>query len=275
MTRISVAPGTSINCEVDDYLWPWTVTTPVLMMHGIARNASFWNRWVPTIAQERRVYRPELRGCGQSDLPPADYRFSGEDIVHDVLAVLDAFGLERVHWVGESSGGLIGTYFAFHHPERIASLVLCNSPVKISEWNIRTYALDAESPSAAIRKYGVGEWTRQTLQYRLDLKRASTELQAWHIEEMAKNHDYVVAALMESFQTFDTGPMLGRIEAPVLVMGGDGSKLSAEAMATMVAGFPNAHQYTFEGYGHGVTLLEPERCALAAAAFWQSIDHIP
>src|SRR5262245_35655409 len=36
--------------------------TPVLMMHGFARNAMFWTRWVPAVAGSHRVYRPDLLG---------------------------------------------------------------------------------------------------------------------------------------------------------------------------------------------------------------------
>src|SRR5205823_7801347 len=74
--RISLPEGASVHCIVDDFLWPWDGSTPVLMMHGFARNATFWNRWVPAIAEHHRVYRPDLLGCGLSDQPPAGYRYT-------------------------------------------------------------------------------------------------------------------------------------------------------------------------------------------------------
>jgi hypothetical protein len=66
MPRIPLAEGVSIHCVVDDFLWPWDTPTPVLMMHGFARNALFWNRWVPTIAETHRVYRSGTAGSTQS-----------------------------------------------------------------------------------------------------------------------------------------------------------------------------------------------------------------
>ncbi len=72
MPRITLPVGASVNCTVDDFLWSWDEQTPVLMMHGFARNALFWNRWVPVIAETHRVYRPDLLGCGLSDQPPPD-----------------------------------------------------------------------------------------------------------------------------------------------------------------------------------------------------------
>jgi pimeloyl-ACP methyl ester carboxylesterase len=80
MPRIALPEGVSVHCTIDDYLWPWDNTTPVVMMHGFARNALFWNRWVPTIAEAYRVYRPDLLGCGLSDQPPAGYRYTQQSI---------------------------------------------------------------------------------------------------------------------------------------------------------------------------------------------------
>src|SRR5258707_13131652 len=120
MASIRLGDGLSLHCAVDNYLWPWQQPTPVVMLHGFARNAAFWNRWVPAIAETRRVYRPDLLGCGHSDLPPEGYRYTPEGITRSILAVLDALSLARVHWVGESSGGLVGLLLAANHPERIA-----------------------------------------------------------------------------------------------------------------------------------------------------------
>jgi len=145
VATIRLVEGLSLHCAVDDYLWPWDVGTPVLMMHGFARNATFWNRWVPAIAESRRIYRPDLLGCGASDVPASGYRFTPEKIKAEILGVFEAMSLSRVHWVGESSGGIIGLLLAAAHPERIASLVLCNTPTRISNEIKGIYALDRES----------------------------------------------------------------------------------------------------------------------------------
>jgi pimeloyl-ACP methyl ester carboxylesterase len=151
MASIRLPEGLSLHCAVDDYLWPWETPTPVLMMHGFARNATFWNRWVPPVADSRRIYRPDLLGCGASDVPAEGYRFTPAKIESEILAVLAQLSLTRVHWVGESSGGIIGLLLAAAYPERIASLVLCNTPTRISDEIRGIYALGQESTASAIR----------------------------------------------------------------------------------------------------------------------------
>jgi pimeloyl-ACP methyl ester carboxylesterase len=90
-------------------------------------------------------------------VPSADYRFTAETIAGQIITTLDALSLDRAHWVGESSGGIIGVLLAAAHPERIANLVLCKTPGRIPDEIKRIYALGRESASAAMRAYGVGE----------------------------------------------------------------------------------------------------------------------
>jgi 3-oxoadipate enol-lactonase len=203
MPRIRIDEGLSLHCAVDDYLWPWEKPTAVLMLHGFARNATFWNRWVPSIADSRRIYRPDLLGCGASDRPAAGYRFTADKIAAQIVAMLDAMSLPRVHWVGESSGGLVGLLLAASHPQRIASLVLCNTPTRISTEIRSIYSLDQDSTATAIRAHGTGEWCRRTLGYRLDLDHASAELREWCTAEMDKTQPETAAALHECFEGVD------------------------------------------------------------------------
>lgn len=266
------ADGLALHCAVDDYLWPWDRPLPVVMMHGFARNARFWNRWVPAIAATRRIYRPDLLGCGDSDVPPADYRYTPETIAGQVIAALDALGLDRVHWVGESSGGIIGVLLAAAHPGRIASLVLCNTPGRISDEIKRIYALDQQTAADAMRAYGVGEWCRRTLGYRLDLEQADPRLREWVIAEMDRTPPDIAAAMHDCFEGVDTQPLLSGVTVPVLLLCGENSRIAAAQQRGLAEKLPRARLELFEGYGHGVNLLQPERCAGASLDFWRAIE---
>src|SRR5689334_1283723 len=245
MGSIPLDEGFSLNCAVDDYLWPWEAPTPVLMMHGFARNATFWNRWVPIIAEGRRSYRPDLLGCGVSEIPPDGYRYTAEQIGVQILAVLDVHSLPRVHWVGESSGGIIGLLLAAAYPQRIASLVLCNTPTRIPDEIRGIYALGQESTAAAIRAHGTGEWCRQTLGYRLDLEHASPDLQEWVIAEMDVTRPDIAAALHECFEAIDVRPLLPGITAPVLLLSGDNSRIASEQQRILADRLPHGRLELF------------------------------
>jgi pimeloyl-ACP methyl ester carboxylesterase len=186
--------------------------------------------------------------------------------------VFEAMSLKRVHWVGESSGGIIGLFLAAAHPERIASLVLCNTPTRIPDEIKGIYALDRESTAAAIRAHGTGEWCRQTLGYRLDIEHASEVLREWCIAKMDKTRPDIAAALHECFEAIDTKPLLSRIDAPVLPLSGDKSRIASEQQKILAATLPHGRLELLAGYGHGVNLLQPERCARAALDFWRELE---
>src|SRR6266436_4859476 len=226
MPNVRLDEGLSLHCAVDDYLWPWEISTPVLMMHGFARNATFWNRWVPAIAETHRVYRPDLLGCGLSDQPPAGYRYTPDTIGAQILAVLDALSLARVQWVGESSGGIIGLFLAAAYPSRIPDHIK------------RTYALDCATASDAMRAYGVGEWCRQTLGYRLDKERAGEDLCDWVVREMDRTPPDVAAAMHDCFEGVDTLPLLPRVSAPVLLLSGDKSPIASAQQQALADALP-------------------------------------
>jgi pimeloyl-ACP methyl ester carboxylesterase len=66
-------------------------------------------RWVPTLlAAGLRVIRMDRRGAGQSGTPPPGYKFTPTNLVEDIVRFLDAVGLERIHYVGQS----LGVYWA-------------------------------------------------------------------------------------------------------------------------------------------------------------------
>src|SRR6476660_6032630 len=79
------------------------------------------------IAAFSRLGRFDVRGIGLSDPSNAELPMSVESMAADVLAVLDARGIDRTVLVGESGGGLAAIHLAATRPERVESLVLVNA----------------------------------------------------------------------------------------------------------------------------------------------------
>jgi pimeloyl-ACP methyl ester carboxylesterase len=126
--------GASNAALPDPFRWRYVTATGRLRSAGdMVSEVSILRDTAPAIAETHRVYRRDLLGCGLSGQPPDGYRYTPETIGTQILAVLDALLLPRVHWVGESSGGFIGLLLAAARPDRIASLVLCNTPTRIPD----------------------------------------------------------------------------------------------------------------------------------------------
>ncbi|MHB2022119.1 MAG: alpha/beta fold hydrolase [Mycobacteriales bacterium] len=115
LRRVGVSGG-----ELAVELLPGT-SEPVLAVHGISSQRRLWN-WLRAEAPELTLLAPDLRGRADS------YSVAGASSVaqhaSDVVAALDAFGLDSVHVCGMSMGGFVAVELAHRHPGRVKSLVL-------------------------------------------------------------------------------------------------------------------------------------------------------
>ena len=106
---------------------------PVVMMaHAMGTSHEIWDYQVHALTPHFRVLRYDWRGHGATDAPPGPYSLAQFDA--DAIAVMDALGLEQVHWVGISTGGMIGQGLGINHAERLLSLSLCNTTSQSNPW---------------------------------------------------------------------------------------------------------------------------------------------
>jgi pimeloyl-ACP methyl ester carboxylesterase len=267
--RLEVA-DLAIEYDLADYTEPWREAVPetILLHHGYCRNMQFWRPWVPHLADRYRVLRFSGRGCGATTVPPPQTPYTLDRLVSDAIGVLDRLSIERVIWVGESSGGILGLATALAHPDRIGALVLCDTPFKIDHRVADAYNLGEPDYASTIRKHGFEAWCRQTLGYRIDLSRASQALQAWYVEQMGAAPEHIAIAHHLMAVDVDIWSRVGEIAAPTLIMVGAESKLAtAERMEAMRRTLPRAKLVTFPGYGHGINLLAPQRCTAELRRF--------
>lgn len=101
----------------------------VVLSHSLATDLSMWDPTVPVLEDRFRVLRYETRGHGGTDAPKGAYTL--EQLADDALALLKALGIERVHWVGLSMGGMIGQTLALKAPQVFASLSLCDTSSRV------------------------------------------------------------------------------------------------------------------------------------------------
>ena len=259
-----------MNYELADYTAPWRKEEPetILLYHGFARNMQFWQQWIPLLAGNFRVLRFDARGCGETTKPASFGPNVAEQLIADAVGLLDKLGIVRVHWVGESSGGVLGVLTALAHPERIATLTLCDTPFRRAARTATTYAMGEADMAAAIDKVGVAAWCRTTLHFRLDTNRAGPEVCEWYIAQMDRTPKHLAMAMGTAFGATDLWPRLPELKTPTLILGGDKSLISSEEGArAMQQRIPQAKLVAFEGYGHAINITAPERCVAEIMKF--------
>jgi pimeloyl-ACP methyl ester carboxylesterase len=104
--------------------------SPVVLLHAGIADRRMWRGQVAALAARHRVIVPDLRGYGDSELPPTP--FAHHD---DVVGLLDALDLPRAALVGCSFGGSVAIDTALAHPDRVSALALFDAAVSGNTWS--------------------------------------------------------------------------------------------------------------------------------------------
>ena len=98
---------------------------PLVLLHGAGDNSLDWRWVILDLAATHRVYAPDLPGSPDSARPDAAY--SPAFFERFAVGFLDALGIGRATFVGNSLGGLVALRFALSEPARVTALVLVDS----------------------------------------------------------------------------------------------------------------------------------------------------
>jgi pimeloyl-ACP methyl ester carboxylesterase len=98
---------------------------PLVLIHGFLADLEYWRLlgYIEALNSNYRVVSIDMRGHGQSDKPHEPEDYGETQRVGDILAILDAEGVQRAHVWGYSMGGTVGFLLAYHAPDRVASLI--------------------------------------------------------------------------------------------------------------------------------------------------------
>lgn len=131
------------------------------MLHGVTGHGARWRRTAEAYLADRSVLAPDLRGHGRS---PHEPPWTVERHVADVLALLDAEGVERADLVGHSYGGMIALHLARTAPRRVRRLLLLDPAIGLTPANAareaRGYLASVSFADVAeARAYRAGRWS--------------------------------------------------------------------------------------------------------------------
>ncbi|HET7339488.1 MAG TPA: alpha/beta fold hydrolase [Candidatus Dormibacteraeota bacterium] len=109
---------------------------PLVLIHGLGDDHRAWRRTLPDLALHHRVILYDLRGHGETTLGNANR--SLRQLGDDLVALMDAIGVDTADLAGFSLGGTIAMRVAIDHPERAGRLVLVATSSRVgraaAEW---------------------------------------------------------------------------------------------------------------------------------------------
>jgi len=108
------------------YRFDGPVDGPVVMLsNSLMSNYTMWDPQMETLTARYRVLRYDQRGHGSTEVTPGPYNI--DQLTDDASALIEALGIEAVHFVGLSMGGFTAQLLAYKYPEKVLSLALCDT----------------------------------------------------------------------------------------------------------------------------------------------------
>jgi pimeloyl-ACP methyl ester carboxylesterase len=102
---------------------------PVVLLHGFPQDSTAWKKVAPALHQHGlRTLAPDQRGYSPMARPRSRASYRLRETTADVLALMDAAGLERAHVVGHDWGGVVGWALGAWHPDRVRTLTALSVP---------------------------------------------------------------------------------------------------------------------------------------------------
>ena len=189
--------------------------------------------------------------------------YSLDDLAGDALSLIDALGLEEVNFAGLSMGGMIGMTLALQAPERVRSLLLCDTAAEMPAgiWDERIETA-REKGIAPLLEPTMARWFTPAFHA------SSPEAIAWirGIASGTATDGYIACA--EAIKAMRLVPCLGDIRAPTRVIVGAQDPATPVAAAEVLAqGIPGADLVVVDGAAHLANLEQPTPFTDAMLAF--------
>lgn len=243
----------------------------LVLANSLGTSLTMWDEHLPVLCERFQVLRYEHPGHGGTappDPPPA----SIADLAGPVLELLDHLGVATASFCGLSLGGMVATWIAAHHPERVDRLALLCTAAHLppaESWQ-EGAAVVRRDGTAALTDTLVGLWFTPAF------TAAHPETRDRVAGMLAAVDREGYAACCEAIGAMDLRPDLASIAAPTLVLAGAEDPATPPAMALeLQAAIPGAALTVVPGVSHFAAIERPDavRAAVLGHLIGESLDR--
>jgi pimeloyl-ACP methyl ester carboxylesterase len=249
----------------DDFTDPWKPRETILIQHGFGRHARFWYHWIPILSRKYRVIRRDLRGHGYSSFPSPEekleYQYNLDTILQELIDTLNQLDIKKVHFLGESTGGMLGEILAAKHPERLLSLTVCSTPTHLPPPALQLFAFDRKDWPTACRELGSRGWAEALCRIPGTIPISDAEYLPWYLDQIAISDGEGLAQYAEFLSTLDARPFISHIQVPMFVLAPTESvAVKVEEQKILADSIERCQIALVEGGGHEIYVTRAERC---------------
>ncbi len=249
----------------------------VMFLHGIGGNRSNWHDQLTALGDRYHALAWDARGYGGSDDYEGPLAFG--DFSADLLRVLDALGIERVHLCGLSMGGMIAQDFYRRHPQRVRSLVLADTRNPFQRFNNDEFLRQREAPLKAGKTPrdiapGLAPTLASLAPSQAVLTRLIDSVAALHKESYLKTLRATTQVAEDPAFAGAAGFVeLATIKVPTLVICGSEDRVTPPAMSEFIAaGVAGAELVMIAGAGHLSNIEQPTAFNRAMRNFLDRVE---
>jgi pimeloyl-ACP methyl ester carboxylesterase len=260
MAKISAADGVKLYVEAVGS------GTPIIFVHEYAGDYRSWEPQVRYFCRRHRCVTYSQRGYPPSDVPSDPARYSQKIARDDVIAVMDALGVEKAHVVGHSMGGYTALHVGIHYPQRCLSVTAAGcgwGSAPDAEKRAAMKALAAETGkmfaeegiASAGAKYADAPM-RQAFKHKD--RRGWSEFARMLSEHSAEGHAHTMLNLQLKRPTlWEMEADLKQFSVPLLVIVGDEDDLCLDGSLFIKRTAPTAALLVLPRAGHTINSEEP------------------
>lgn len=260
MPKVKMSDGTSLYYEEAGS------GTPVVFVHEFAGDYRTWEPQVRYFSRLHRCVTYSQRGYPPSDVPTDPNRY-GQDIARgDVIALMDALGVEKAHVVGHSMGAYTALHVGIHQPARCISVTAAGcgwgslpdaaareAMRKMAIENAKMFRERTMAESAAI--YGDGAMRHAQ---KFKDPRGYAEFMRMLAEHSPVGHALTMERLQARRPTFwDMEADLKKFAVPLLIVVGDEDESCLDGSVFLKRAAPTAGLYVIPRSGHNIPTEEP------------------
>ena len=276
MAKVSAPDGVKLHVEEVGS------GTPVVFVHEYAGDYRSWEPQVRHFCRQHRCVTYSQRGYPPSDVPSDPARYSQDSARDDVIAVMDALGIDKAHVVGHSMGAYTALHVGIRYPRRCLSVTAAgcgwgSAPDIGKREAMKALAAETgkmfaeEGIASAAAKYADAPM-RQAFKHKDP--RGWAEFARMLAEHSAEGHAHTMLNLQLKRPTlWEMEDELKRFSVPLLVIVGDEDDWCVDGSIYLRRTVPTAGLYVVPRTGHTLTSEEPEKFNAALAEFFAEAER--
>ena len=253
--------------------------TPVVFVHEFAGDMRSWEPQLRHFGRQYRAITYSARGYPPSDIPESPSSYSQDRAADDILAVLDAAGVERAHVVGLSMGGFATLHFGFRHAARALSLCVAGCGYGAEPGQRERFRNEATTIAGVLQKDGMPSFAERyafgptRVQFEAKDPRGFAEFKKQLGEHSALGSaNTQLGVQRERPSLYELTDRMTAVTTPTLVLIGDEDWPCLQPALLMKQHIPTAALAVMPNCGHTINLEAPDMFNHIVGAFLAQVD---